>query len=379
MNKERMENSRCLSSVHFSIIACLFTCCVILTAYSLQLRSLLLGFENKNNYERNSHSTPKSTNVGSLTYPSLCPIETIQEGKWIPAIYEKPPYLPMRGERQQRECINFQANAKFSTYEWEPLAVQTTGCTFQQFNQESFCNILKNKTLVVMGDSISLDNYISLTHLLGVPKPLPKVHPQEIEMQSLVCENTLKLVGKRDFHLKNIASVLNHHDPNIVLLNRGAHYVSNEELLKDLLQDTFPKIKEWLEKCKQRNKECTFIWRTSTPGHPNCKNYTEPATSIFEMEALVQTAKNIHQIDYQKGHWWDFKEQNEIIIKALKVSNISYDIMPAYHVNILRPDLHQLYAPRQQGKKRDCLHTCLPQDNTLSTLLHHMLLVKYGS
>jgi hypothetical protein len=56
---------------------------------------------------------------------------------------------------------------------------------------------------------------------------------------------------RRDDNLKNLASILEEKFPIILILNRGAHYVQDDELLSDL-QDTFLHVQNWQTKCKQQ-------------------------------------------------------------------------------------------------------------------------------
>ena len=105
----------------------------------------------------------------------------------------------------------------------------------------------------------------------------------------------------------------------------------------------FPILREWQQECTIQNKHCLFIWRTSVPGHPNCMQYSEPSTSLTEMEDLVRN----QSID-PRYNWNKFSIQNELILNALYQANLTHEVMDAYFVNILWPDMHQ---------GNDCLHT----------------------
>ena len=69
-------------------------------------------------------------------------------------------------------------------------------------------------------------------------------------------------------------------------------------------------------------------------------------------------------------HWPDFQRQNEMMLSLLRNSTLEYDVIHAYHANILRPD----------GKDgdADCLHNCemngkmeFYNDNLLHILVQH--------
>ena len=119
------------------------------------------------------------------------------------------------------------------------------------------------------------------------------------------------------------------------------------------------------------------------------------------MEELIST----HAVN--PGYKWDqFSVQNELVLNALKLTDITYEVMDAYFVNILRPDMHYgggdcLHMVRQY---KACINglfchmcsaivhaahlllfcfmffqikQCLPKDNTYSWLFHHIMRVKY--
>lgn len=318
---------------------------------------------------------------------TLCPNKDLKIGRWVNVTYERPPYVPMRGEVNQRTCRReIKQNRPFKTWMWVPDA--TTGrsngsksCVFQKFDNDAYCRLMQNKTVAIMGDSISLDHYLSLTHLLGVPKALPRVWKKKtVLLVSEVCGNnshgndnnhynsTSKLIGKRDIHLNFLNEIVRDHFPDVLVLNRGAHYVSNDKLLAHLNTIILPQLIVWQSRCVLEKKDCLLIWRTTVPGHPNCDQFMVPSTSVEEMEQYIAiNAKDEH-------HWGDFSVQNELMLTAFQnneslLANISYEVMDAYHVNILRPDVHAT---------SDCLHTCLLMDDTFSWLLNHMLHVKFG-
>ena len=360
---------------------------------------------------------------------NLCPIQDLKNGRFINQTFNRPLFTPRRGEVQQNTCnpTLFRPNQTFHNYVWEPSAVHLKGCTYVSFDKDSYCRIMRNRTIAIIGDSISLDHFLSLSHLLGVPHALPKVKNRNALLKSHVCNDmsnsgvvsndndsvsdnandgsnrngagsTSTLLGKRDFYLNAVKDIANEYFPDVLVLNRGAHYVSDDELLGHLNNTLFSQLNDWQERCRSNDKRCLLIWRTSVPGHPNCTQFTKPSDSVKEMEELILQGP---------FHWAKFKDQNELVLEAFQRTNLSYEVMDSYHVNILRPDLHR--------HKHDCLHTvsrcfyvcllilyqwegtlgviplsllglthafcfsqCLPNDDTNSRLLHHMLHVKYG-
>lgn len=317
--------------------------------------------------------------VNELIVPSsnFCRIQDLKIGHWVNITYDLPPYTPMRGEVQQRTCPDFKQNQPFRTWIWEPEAVRSTRCIFKKFEEESYCRLMENKTVAMIGDSVSFDHFLSLSHLLGVPQALPRVMRKDALLTSQVCNkdkynsssSSSTLIGKRDFYLHSVKDIVRDHFPDVLVLNRGAHYVPNDELLRHINDTLFPQLNDWQARCKLKKKDCLLIWRTTVPGHPNCSQFTRPSKSVEEMEQLI--ARDTTNLAY---HYNEFSVQNELVLNAFQIqkrtANLSYEVMDAYHVNILRPDMHP--------SKNDCLHTCLPKDNTYSWLLNHMLHVKYS-
>lgn len=160
------------------------------------------------------------------------------------------------------------------------LSKKRAAHTFSRFSNESYCQLMKNKTVAIVGDSISFAFYMSLSHLLGVPMANPLVREGNAIRTSEVCGGSSTLVARRDFYLDTVQSMVDEYSPDVLVLNRGAH----------LENTVFPQLHKWQSKCRANNKDCYLIWRTTVPGHPNCTSYTQPSTSIAEMEELVKSS-----------------------------------------------------------------------------------------
>ena len=297
----------------------------------------------------------------------LCTIADLKYGRWVSVELDTPPYTPMMGEVQQKTCPDFRPTESFNTFHWEPHMAEQTKCIFQPFSAESYCQIMNNRTAAIVGDSTSFDHYLSLTHLLGIPQSLPRARKKDALLISNICNNRSRLVGKRDFYLESLSSIIEQFSPDVLVLNRGAHYTPDDELKHHMVDTVFPILQEWQTTCKIEGKLCELIWRTTVPGHPNCTSFSQPSANITEMEELVSSAATINPT----YNWDRFKGQNELMLNELKKTSLNYEVMDAYEINILRPDMHP--------SSNDCLHTCLPKDNTYSWLMHHMLHVMSGA
>jgi hypothetical protein len=151
--------------------------------------------------------------------------------------------------------------------------------------------------------------------------------------------------------------------PAYAVINRGAHYIKDNDLMRSI-NEAIGHVQNWQRRCKHENKACQLIWRTTVPGHPGCRGrFEKPVNNLIMMENLVASQP--------EHHWEKFQHQNELIIQALKESQVNFSILDAYHINILRPDGHVV-----GGEKNDCLHSCMGSKiDVYSQILMHLIKV----
>ena len=316
----------------------------------------------------------------------LCSREEVKDGIWIPVTLEKPPYITKTTHLRCYPLDDYKKGV-WNTYEWKPHA----DCKLTSWSRSLFCSLLERATILIIGDSLSWEHYSSLGQMLGLRVHQTSQHDSRIYQQNHVqfaCNNKVRLVFRRDDKLRNITDALRNTFPQVIVMNRGAHYVNDTSLISDL-KNNFDEIKEWQMTCKQLGMKCHFLWRTTVPGHPLCntRNYTKPVNNLQEMESLIADPLNYnsHTINY---HWQDYQHQNELVLKMLSdhygtnsgsysisrnssysnsTSSIEYDIMDAYYLNVLRPDEHRAH-------QKDCLHNCYPgkMDVYNRLLLHYV-------
>lgn len=338
----------------------------------------------RNHHVQKKPTTTTTATATTITTHKLCSNQQITQGRWVPTTLERPPYIPLS---PRVRCMRTEDFYKpFSTHIWKP----NDDCQFTNWNAPQFIQLLSNQTIVFVGDSLSLEHYASVVHLLGDRARLPPKAVQHKRIKRRICHNVtssattsqeehcVQVVFKTDFPLQNITQELPVSHPTVLVLNRGAHYVPDEELLHDLNDYTLPALHQWNQQCQLLQQQCLLIWRTSVPGHPFCPTFTQPATSVTEMEQwIVQQSTNDSTI-YRKGeyHWQDFQHQNQLLVQWLKDqkeqqkwSNIPLQIMDSYQTNILRPDNHRAHM-------NDCLHSCSPgggSDLNSQWLLHMLV------
>jgi GDSL/SGNH-like Acyl-Esterase family found in Pmr5 and Cas1p len=168
-----------------------------------------------------------------------------------------------------------------------------------------------------------------------------------------------------------VTASIQEHFPTVLILNRGSHYVPDEELQRDIRR-LIREVQAWLQQCDDLKIECYFFWRTTVPGHIGC-NTTEYAisTPVYELHdietQMIQNQSRYNEVSLEY-HWHDFQRQNELVTHLFRRAKLSnFQIIDAYYLNVLRPDEHRY-------KTGDCLHNCYPgkMDVYNRLLLHYM-------
>lgn len=299
---------------------------------------------------------------------SLCTREEIIQGSWVHVEKLRPPYVP---KNVHLRCYPEEAYTKepWNTYQWE---TNSRTCELTEWNGADFCSLMNFGTVLIAGDSLSWEQYSSLGQLLGL-----RIH-QSSQWESkennrnhiqFGCRRKTRLVFRRDDVLTNLTGAINDAFPQVIVINRGAHY-QNDTTLVAGIQRNIKEIKEWKEKCDGYGLKCHLFWRTSVPGQPLCNqiNFTRPNNDLEAMEAWIGNHSNYdnHTINY---HWYDYQHQNNLALDILRegLGEDGFEVLDAYYLNVLRPDEHRTH----QG---DCLHNCYPgKMDVYNQLLLHFL------
>jgi GDSL/SGNH-like Acyl-Esterase family found in Pmr5 and Cas1p len=311
----------------------------------------------------------------------LCQRHQIIEGRWDPVRLKEPPYRPPSNDTRCRKlhdpsyyASKRKGGGMWDTYQWIPndSDISTTSsspCHYTAWNRTMFCAMAKYATVLIVGDSLSWENYASLALLSGA-------HPVHHGYQRMswhtqrnighaVCDGRTRLVYRRDDYLDNLRDALlvdpGSNLPQVLVLNRGAHYVNDTELLTGI-RATLDVVEEWLGRCDQLKIKCHFFWRTTVPGHHHCRTFRAPVNDKATMERHVADLSQYtpKEIPY---HWYDFQHQNGLVEAELVHRRVRHRILDGYHINLLRPDGHN-----------DCLHSCYPgKMDVYSQLLLHYL------
>lgn len=419
----RMSSSRLLLLNRFALCVVIvgtvsFTICILLHVQvfrhlSFHIQSSKLyrmsegGQEEENNNPNHSISAPwsllstavqqqnttTSTHISNTSARRLCHRDEVRFGKWQPVTVKAPPYITRTVHLRCHPEETYQQDY-WNTYEWQPTSISS--CVFASWNASGFCQLTRRATVLVIGDSLSWEIYRSLNHLLGNHKGLHQTDQHKSKkfheniVQYVCPQHQTRLVFRRDDLLTNVTHAIFESGtfPQIIVMNRGAHYKPDDVLL-DEMRIIIQEVKAWKEECVQRGVHCHFFWRTSVPGHPQC-NHTEhstlfsgPVNDLATIEAFIadRSHYNNRTIDY---HWFHYQHQNILVEDLLKrellgkeddpdgsivltSSKHALEILDAYYLNVLRPDEHRAH----QG---DCLHNCYPgKIDVVSQLLWHYL------
>jgi hypothetical protein len=332
---------------------------------------LILKHKNELNVYSSGNPTYQLAATASIQKVSrherpFCSRSQLQMGKWIKANIS--PAYHHNGDA----CYNSEYRATDS-YEWEPQ--DHLSCIFAPWDTAKFCSLLKGAPILLVGDSLTFEHYVALVNTLGgkTSKSLQfhSVKKQMTIVQSVCDHQETFVMYRRKDNLSHLDRYLNETFPVVLILNRGAHYVPDQQLSSEV-QTTFLQVQAWQKQCRDYGVKCHFFWRTSVPGHPNCGNFTQPVNNISLMEDMIANGDSP-----KKYNWPAFKHQNELVLDQLEKANlVDYHIIDAYHSNILRPDQHArpIVSPGVRGGP-DCLHSCSPgKVDVYNRLLSHSLL-----
>lgn len=170
-------------------------------------------------------------------------------------------------------------------------------------------------------------------------------------MMVSVLQRPVNAVGRHKKFENGWAFVLPTLAPRLLILNRGAHYVGDLELIAQL-NETFAYLSQF--------PDLSIIFRSTNTGHNNWKTMTlhKPLTELSE----VQNAN-----EERKFYRDQFHPQNLLVKKLIETHYPHIVFMDIYPSTALRADLHP-----------DGLHYCMPGpiDNWVRLLYTTLSLLK---
>jgi hypothetical protein len=154
---------------------------------------------------------------------------------------------------------------------------------------------MKGQTITVIGDSISHEFFIALVYMLGgdgaTYREMLRSEHRRVSVLHEVCIDTVaaaaavavddtvamayaathvvRLFYHRDDTLAQLSTVLTKTQPDVLVLNRGTHYV-NDTVLVAAMRDTIQLLETYQQQYQQQRnnstKPCRIFWRTTPPG-----------------------------------------------------------------------------------------------------------------
>lgn len=329
---------------------------LVSSANGYRLGSVSLKKSSRNLEPNNNNSSTASSAIATKV-STFCSSQQIAEhGRWIPVTFPEAPYQPSTfldpGCHEPYENVTMAFSQRpWHSFEWQ-VDREASGCHFTRFQRQQYCQVMRNKSLTIVGDSLSFEHFASLAGYLGVDVSRFRRVIFKLKYNHMVfpvCENnSSKLVWQStsSYHELHANMSLTDPVPDVLLLNVGAHYKPDSAYIP-MRKNNIHRLQQWQDDDPTR----LLIYRTTVPGIPHCEKYTlggpeGPNVTFAEMEAVVNTP-SYYSGRRSQHHWMDFQHQNELMLSLLSDSTLRYDVIRAYDVNLLRPD-----------GTPDCLHNC---------------------
>ena len=233
------------------------------------------------------------------------------------------------------------------------------------FSREVACALLKGRTILIVGDSLSSEVFLGLANALADPaaNELAAFYDSNSAPNALrVCGGALLLdfvrndrlsllldirVEERTWYEYPWATADRVAAADIVLLNRGAHFEHDGAVLRA--------VQEALEFIEAAAPDASVVWRTTPRGHLNFEATFDaaPLTADLGLGELAALPYN----------WGQFAAQNRQIVDLIETRFPKVAVLDVAPALGLRHDLHV-----------DGLHYCLPGplDHVAHALLHFL-------
>lgn len=271
--------------------------------------------------------------------------------------------------------IGQKPNSTFN-YRWAPDASRCE-TPFRSFEGNDLCTALRGRPLRLVGDSITNEHFMSLAaplcdnstmkYVRGIAKDDPprdgKWVAQTPRLSSCkICNGTNELSsvrtdrllldtepirtlgkGNLDFRWSEEIRGFN----GVIVVNRGAHFRENDEVLAALNATT--------AFLREHTPNSLIFFRTTPPGHAGCVNQSEP----------IEFPQPPHILPF---NWQRFWKQNVVVADLLHKKFPGVGLLDVTYPTALKADGHRTW-------KGDCLHYATTESYTFwNDLLGNALL-----
>lgn len=257
-------------------------------------------------------------------------------------------------ENENRIEYHLDITSKCSTISTDTLSTNSKMYSYTNFNSHHFCSILKDRTILFVGDSLTQEFYFTFLFSFGISK-CPPIYDMKVDCSSILEESdNFESQSFRALFIRNDKLSVNHpyyenvnewittlipENISLLIMNRGAHYVDDHEFAAEI-EYTFENLKSFI------NNGNGVIFRSTVPGHGNFSSYfySKP------LEIAQQYDDSSQYIDLKpEWHYKDFQRQNQIVKDLIYNRFQSIIYMDIYPFTVLRADGHV-----------DNIHYCIP-------------------
>lgn len=300
------------------------------------------------------------------------------------------------------EILSHGTNVReYENWEWEPSERRLS-----PWSAEGFCEALGDRRLLIVGDSTM--EQTAATIMAMVRGDIPPTDPMILDcLKRIRFSKSDTLTGKMYNHMnrgRQWTAGVKEFRPHLIILSTGAHIdgLSNMSSIVSSVLNDWGKVKKELlashtkvadEDGVPLRWEPTLIWKTQSPAHEDCHNFSKPieisadvcssGTSCAfhlplekDMEEF-DSEGSIDDIDGPKRwfmNWGQFRSFDRISTEAFHNAGL-----PVLDVSFLygRPDAHPppVWLRKNGGTlKIDCLHYSCPGPlDTIPIILKTML------
>lgn len=355
-----------------------------------------------NSQESGDQISSQGYEVKSIDNPVKC---NLFVGDWIP--YQGEPLYTNNScifiEEHQNCMKNGRPDKNYLYWRWNPL-----GCELPRLEPERFLELMRNKSLALIGDSISRNHVQSLLCMLSTVENAVQVyHDEEYKSRRWIFPSynfTISVIwspflakalifedingvstSEIELHLDELdqswtkqfdtfdymifssgkwfIKATIYYENNHIL---GCHYCPKRNITELGFNFAFRRvIKNVLDYIIQSKHRGMIFYRTLTPDHfengqwfsgGTCNRSIPSKGGEFELNEMDKDLRKIELGEFEKAS--DKASENGVNLKLLDVTNLS----------LLRPDGHpgpyRFFQPFAEDKKgevvNDCLHWCLP-------------------
>jgi hypothetical protein len=245
-------------------------------------------------------------------------------------------------------------------YHWQP---GPTCPQMEKFSPKSMCEIMRGRSLIFIGDSLSLHTYETTVNAIGNRSTYGYAespdryweHYQHCESNKWGKNYVVTYIKWNSIDDNRRSTVLAAHTAaggSVIVANWGAFY-KEDEVVRTKMHETLAWIDEELP-------TSLFVFRSSNMAHLDCDNYKLP-DNVDHEPAQHSVRANFH--------WAEFPPQNRLWKEELDQNHPGKMYMNIFDLIRKRPDQH----PGEEHN-HDCLHYCIPGPvDAYVELLHAIL------